>query len=94
MLTDNLFLLHSQVDGDGDTEEMVLPQYHHCSDGKLMLLLQKQHRAATLTPLYVSKLHERDLLFITAEHKLPTALFTHCSVVSIQSVLVSKVLIY
>ena len=33
MLTTNLFLLHSQVDSDGDTEEMVLPQYHHCSGG-------------------------------------------------------------
>ena len=105
MLTDNLFLLHSQVDSDvlvsdspfvecdcsdGDTEEMVLPQYHHCTGGWLMLLLQKQHRAATLTPLYAPNIHKRDLLFITAEHKLPT----HCSVVSIQSVLVSKVLIY
>ena len=40
---------------DGDTEEMVLPQYHHCCGGWLMLLLQKQHRAATLTPLYAPK---------------------------------------
>ena len=81
-------------DGDGDTEEMVLPQYHHCCGGLLMLLLQKQHRAVTLTPLYVSKMQRRDSLFITAEHNLPTVLFTHSSVVSIQSVLVSKVLIY
>ena len=52
-----------------------------------MVLLQKQHtRAVTLIPLYVSKLQRRDLLFITAEHKL----FTHCTVMSIQSVLVSK----
>ena len=55
-----------------------------------MLLLQKQHCAATLTPLYVSKLQRRELLFILAEHNL----HTHCSVVLIQSVLVSKVLIY
>ena len=55
-----------------------------------MLLLQKQHRAATLTPLYVSKMQRRDSPFIIPEHKLPT----HSSVVSIQSVLVSKVLIY
>ena len=75
--------------GDGDTVEMVLPPYHHCTGGWAMLLLQKQHRAATLTPLYVSKLQGRGLSFIIPEHKLPT----HCSVVSIQSVLVSKALI-
>ena len=78
------------VCSDGDTEEMVLPQYHHCCGGWPTLLLQKQHRAVTLTPLYVSKIHRREILFIIAEHKL----FSHCSVVLIQSVLVSKILIY
>ena len=59
-----------------------------------MLLLQKQHRAATLTPLYESKMQRRCLPFIIPEHKLPTVLYPHSRVVSIQSVLVSKVLIY
>ena len=90
LVSDSPFVECDCSDGDGDTEEMVLPQYHHCCGGWLMLLLQKQHRAATLLPLYVSKMQRRGLSFIIPEHKLPT----HCSVVSIQSVLVSKVLIY
>ena len=67
---------------------MVLLQSHHSAF--VALLLQKQHRAVTLTPLYVLKLQRHDLLFIIPEHKL----FPHCSVVFIQSMLVSKVLIY
>ena len=69
---------------------MVSPQSHH-EGGFVLLLLQKQHSIGsdiTLTPLNVSKKQGRDSLFITAEHKL----FTHCSVVLVQSVLVSKTL--
>ena len=90
LVSDSPFVECDCSDGDGDTEEMVLPQYHHCIVGLLMLLLQKQHCTATLTPLYVSKMQRRDSPFIIAEHKLST----HCSVVYIQSVLVSKGLIY
>ena len=90
LVSDSPFVESDCSDGDGDTEEMVLPQYHHCTGGWPILLLQKQHRAATLTPLYVLKVQVREKLFILAEHQLST----HCSVVSIQSVLVSKELIY
>ena len=55
VVSDSPFVECDCSDSDGDTEEMVLPQYHHCTGGWAMLLLQKQHRAATLTPLYVSK---------------------------------------
>ena len=55
-----------------------------------MLLLQKQHCAVTLTPLYVLKIQSRCKLFITAVHTL----FTHCSVVSIQSVLVLMLFVH
>ena len=57
LVSDSLFVECDCSDSDGDTVEMVLPQYHHCTGGLVMLWLQKQHRAATLTPLYVSKIH-------------------------------------
>ena len=55
-----------------------------------MLLLQKQHCAVTLTPLYVLKIQSHRKLFITAEYTLSTL----CSIVSIQSVLVSKLFVH
>ena len=57
------------------------------------MLLHRQHSigsAVTLTSKYVSKKQRRKWLFISAVHEL----FTHCSVVFIQSVLVSKLLLY
>ena len=84
----NYNLFYSPVVDDGNRDGAAMsPQSHHISG----VLLHKQHRAVTLTPLYVLKIHGRLTKFTTAEH----ILFPHCSVVFMQfSVLRSKSCIY
>ena len=72
--------------GDGVTEEMVFLQSHHIP----LLSLHKQHCAVTLTPLCVSKIQRCVKPLKKAVH----VLFPHPSSVSIQSVLLSKLLLY
>ena len=91
LVSDSPFVECDCVDGDGDsdgdTEEMVLPQYHHCMCWVANAVVTKAALYCYINSIVcVEVMQRRDSPFIIAEHKLST----HCSVVYIQSVLVSK----